>query len=323
MVRQLLTDIKDFLENNSSEESAALIDRINSEQDFFIVTRLHRDDVLFQGVDVSKMDEDDMARLASKMSDDYCEQLFHLQIPIICESMGFGRFQCPNCPGEAESCVLDGNCYCHKCHYEWNIHKIPECLEGTYVLVEHPEVSTYFEENEIGYPSFNSEDNGARYVPIADYHEHFGKIPKRETVYTIQTWPESQKYFESDESQLCFCEAILADEKALEDFGTSAMWVPLCLLNCKDTTLSADKIVKARLEHAALIAEADADPDKWYELFVNEGEEGTHTVDSGDTFDEAVAKYEKYVIEYGAGNVFLDIWENRENPEQTQHTNLL
>ena len=34
--------------------------------------------------------------------------------------------------------------------------------DDLYVLVEFPDDTSYFEENDIGYPSFNSEDNGAR-----------------------------------------------------------------------------------------------------------------------------------------------------------------
>lgn len=64
------------------------------------------------------------------------------------------------------------------------------------------------------------------------------------------------------------------------------------------------------------IQEADSNPDKWYELFVDEGDDvGTHTVQSEDVFDNVVSNYELYVTEYGQDNVHLDIWENTVNPE--------
>ena len=40
-----------------------------------------------------------------------------------------------------------------------------QLCNGLYVLVEFPDDASYFEENDIGYSSFESEDNGARYVP--------------------------------------------------------------------------------------------------------------------------------------------------------------
>lgn len=64
------------------------------------------------------------------------------------------------------------------------------------------------------------------------------------------------------------------------------------------------------------IQEADSNPDKWYELFVDEGDDvGTHTVQSEDVFDNVVSNYELYVTEHGQDNVHLDIWRNTVNPE--------
>jgi hypothetical protein len=99
-----------------------------------------------------------------------------------------------------------------------------------YVLVQFPEDSSYFENEEIGYPCFNSEDNGARYVPEYDYIRHFQKDPMPESLYKPLCWPESQQYLSHPDSR---CEAIIADEKALADFGPAAVWVPMCLLDSK------------------------------------------------------------------------------------------
>lgn len=101
-----------------------------------------------------------------------------------------------------------------------------------YVLVEFPEDSSYFEENGIGYPSFNSGDNGARYVPQRNYIDHFKKNPAPNSCFRPLRWPESQPYLfpdEPNESVDALCEPV-SDEKGLADFGEQAVWVPLCLL---------------------------------------------------------------------------------------------
>ena len=104
--------------------------------------------------------------------------------------------------------------------------------DNLYVLVEFSEESSYFEENDIGYPAFNSEDNGARYVPECDYIRHFQKNPAENARYKPLRWPESQSYLfpdEPDESIEALCEPI-GDGKGIADFGEQAVWVPLCNL---------------------------------------------------------------------------------------------
>ena len=71
--------------------------------------------------------------------------------------------------------------------------------DNLYVLVEFPEDSSYFEENDIGYPSFNSEDTGARYVPQRNYIDHFKKDPEPNNCFRPFRWPESQSYLFPDE----------------------------------------------------------------------------------------------------------------------------
>jgi hypothetical protein len=100
-----------------------------------------------------------------------------------------------------------------------------------YVLVEFPEDTAFFEENDIGHPCFNNEDNSARYVPEEDYIKHFGREPQPNTYFKPVRWPESQNYMGNEDSVSALCEPVIADEKALKDFGSSAVWVPLCLIN--------------------------------------------------------------------------------------------
>lgn len=96
-----------------------------------------------------------------------------------------------------------------------------------YILVGHPDNSSHFENEGIGYPCFNSEDNGARYIPLSDYFKHTDKSPAPSRRYTPVQWPESQKFLDGCDDR---CEVIMADEKSLADFGGSAVWVPMDLI---------------------------------------------------------------------------------------------
>jgi hypothetical protein len=100
-----------------------------------------------------------------------------------------------------------------------------------YVLVEFPEDTIHFESNGIGYPCFNSKDNGARYVPEEEYVKHFRCKPRIDTCFKPVRWPESQQYMGDEENPIdALCEPVIADEKTLADFGSLAVWVPLCLI---------------------------------------------------------------------------------------------
>ena len=95
------------------------------------------------------------------------------------------------------------------------------------VVVEFPDDTAYFEENDFVYPSFQSKDNGARYVPEYDYIRYFQKGPAANVCYKPLRWPESQPYLFSDESTDTLNEPI-NDKKGIMDFGYQAVWVPLC-----------------------------------------------------------------------------------------------
>ena len=57
----------------------------------FEITSVHRDDLEHAGFDASQVDDAAMEHLASKMADDYCEQLFWDHLPIIAEIVGIPR----------------------------------------------------------------------------------------------------------------------------------------------------------------------------------------------------------------------------------------
>jgi len=64
---------------------------IDDDRDYYPISSLHIDDLIFQGFDVSKVTESNMKRLADKLSDDYCEQLFWGSLNIIADGMGIPR----------------------------------------------------------------------------------------------------------------------------------------------------------------------------------------------------------------------------------------
>ena len=60
-------------------------------QSSFSISRLSREDLEQKGFDTSDVDDKTMEKLASKLGDDYCEQLFWISLEIIAESMGIPR----------------------------------------------------------------------------------------------------------------------------------------------------------------------------------------------------------------------------------------
>lgn len=55
---------------------------------YFKISSVSREDLEHKGYDTSNVDDDTMRRLASKMGDDYVEQLFWIQIPILADYLG-------------------------------------------------------------------------------------------------------------------------------------------------------------------------------------------------------------------------------------------
>lgn len=62
-----------------------------TENQFFKITSVHRDDLENAGFDASQAGDATMHRLASKMANDYCEQLFWEHLPILAEIIGIPR----------------------------------------------------------------------------------------------------------------------------------------------------------------------------------------------------------------------------------------
>jgi hypothetical protein len=70
--------------------------------------------------------------------------------------------------------------------------------------------------------------------------------------------------------------------------------------------------------NSEIIGEADSNPDKWYELMVVYDNGSTQTVESGDTFAECFSHVEKYFAGYRFDRLNIDVWNNRDNPENGQ-----
>ena len=232
MLQQLLDDLRGYFESKPSltEVEQALLDRLK--EDIFPILFLQRDALAQTGFDVRRISAERMRRLALRIAEDYCqsetsagENLWE-ELEEMAEALHLPR--CPRCPAcdhcrtifDAQEDVLR----CEVCDQTWH--------EELYVLAEFPEDSSYFEENAIGYPSFNSEDNGARYVPEYDYIRHFHKDPAENAYYKPLRWPESQPYLFPDEpnESIDALNEPVQDEKGIADFGEQAVWVPLCHL---------------------------------------------------------------------------------------------
>lgn len=217
MIQTLLDDIKAYFDakENPTEEEQQLKQRLS--EGYFPITSVHRDDLQGAGFDVERISDDDMKELADKMANDYCEQLFWESMEIIAEILGFPKKKnpvCPKCESEYIHPDTNGVYHCNTCGQTWN--------DKLYVLVEFPEDTSPFEKT--GYLSWNSEDNGALYVSEEEYIRHNGKSPSRDKCYRAVCWPDSQKYMETKGCEL------IQDEDALQEFGSSAYWVPLSLI---------------------------------------------------------------------------------------------
>lgn len=61
---------------------------IDENEPYFEISTLHRDDLESIGYDTSQVDDFKMRELASKLGDDYCDQLFWGSLPIIADILG-------------------------------------------------------------------------------------------------------------------------------------------------------------------------------------------------------------------------------------------
>lgn len=219
-MRRILLQLQDYFKSKSelTEQEQFLLKEISGELEFYIISRLHRDDLKGKGFDISSISDETMSEIASRLESDYTEQLFWQSLEIIA-SIGLNvpksKLFCPICECYDINYQIETNEHvCQGCGTEWS---------DQFVLVEYPDDSTYFEEEEIGYPSFIREDNGARYVPEHEYILLFQKKPDPNLYYRVCQWPDSQELLDEVKSDDSMEE--ITDEKALKDFICPAYWV--------------------------------------------------------------------------------------------------
>ena len=233
MNRELIEDLHQYFEQkeNRTGEEVNFLNRLKDELPYFKVTAVSREDLQREGFNVTNVDDSDMTEIARKLADDYCEQLFWLSLEIIADQ-GFDipKYICPKCGSRANRYCSDSKIFdCSSCDNGWK----QEEPTGRFVLVEYPEESKFYADCEVGYDCYNSEDNGAMYVPEHFYTAHTGTEPDTNKLVIPVTWPDSQEYFElqyENEAQYELCEPI-EHGKAFDDFGSQAIWVPLSLID--------------------------------------------------------------------------------------------
>ena len=226
MLQQLLDDLRGYFEAKSSltTQEQELWDRLKKAD--YPILGLQDDDLAQKGFDFRRITDEQMRQLAQQMTADYCKEDYWERLENTADELQLPRY--PRCPACGHNGVVFDETremmLCEICDQTWHEH--------LYVLVEFPDDATYFEENNIGYPSFESEDNGARYVSEYDYIQRFEQDPPANAYFKPMQWPESQPHLfpdEPNESTDALCEAI-NDEKGRADFGEQAVWVPLCNL---------------------------------------------------------------------------------------------
>lgn len=68
-----------------------IVSKLLERDGYFYITSVHRDDLETRGFDTSGVTDEEMRRLARKMGDDYCTQMFHESMEILAECMGFPK----------------------------------------------------------------------------------------------------------------------------------------------------------------------------------------------------------------------------------------
>ncbi|MFR9543780.1 MAG: hypothetical protein SNJ29_15265 [Rikenellaceae bacterium] len=231
MKRNLIEDLHYYFEQKDerTHDEEMLYMELQGRLPYFPVTHVSRDDLEGRGFDTSDTDDCTMERIASKMGDAYQENGYWIDLDILAEDV-VPKYKCPKC-WKGAGRYFDGKCHCGSCNHDWDITE----PTGRYVLVESPEDSSFFDKNDIGFDCYNSDDNGARYVPEHIYIAHFDREPKEKQIYLPIGWPESQIYLDwehTDSGKFIQCEYINPADTMLE-LGNNALFVPKSLIKTK------------------------------------------------------------------------------------------
>lgn len=101
-----------------------------------------------------------------------------------------------------------------------------------FVLVDDPKQIGILPDD-VGYPSFDTCNGGARYLTEPDYTAIFGSEAPPSHCFIPIGWPESQRHMKPTALENATIQALcehIVDSKGLVDFGDGACWVPLCMI---------------------------------------------------------------------------------------------
>lgn len=222
MQRKLVEDLHQYFSkmHHPTDQEKELLARVEAELPYVQISGIHWDDLAPAGFDASSISVED---IAGRLSDDFRDQLGYIAIPrkIGCrKAPKAGTPPCPKCGSSTakfDTAVLRNRCTA--CRQEWG---------DSYVLVQHPDDPTHFGRAGIGYPSFEAQDSGARYVPEYDFILRFGRDPDPKRCFRPLTLDAYQKCT-GRASIDALCE-LIQDEKGLRNFDAFTMWVPTRLL---------------------------------------------------------------------------------------------
>lgn len=224
MRQELLKDIHAYLQAkvNRTQDEEDLLVRIRGQLPYFHITSIHRDDLLSRGFDVSEVTDADMQRLAGKLSDDYCNQLFWESLDIIAEdSINIPREKCPLCQSETVSYEAD-HFKCDQCAISWPHER--------FALISSDVVDTVREKG-IGYTCIDLSKPHAQYIPLSIHSEYFTENYTPDMVYrivTIEDYSILDKLIEAgyriDQTSLF----------ATNEYGRNTFWVSVEAINYKE-----------------------------------------------------------------------------------------
>ena len=228
MNRDLIEELHMHFEQKKerSREEEMFYRRLKGRLPYFSITSVSRDDLISRGFNVSKTDDCMMKEIANNMSNAYQENNYWIDLDIIAEDR-VSKYKCPKCWGDANS-YYEEKCNCGKCGHNWEVTK----PTGRYVLVEFPENSSFFKDNEIGFECYYSNDINARYIPEHIYTAHFDKAPKAKQIFIPIGFPESQVYIDWEHTapaKFARCTYINPAYRVL-NLGDNALLVPKSLI---------------------------------------------------------------------------------------------
>jgi hypothetical protein len=89
--RYTIEDFTDLINDDDFCDVNSWVRSIDDDEGYFGISSLHRDDLEGIGYNTSRVDDSVMKTLASKLGDDYCEQLFWNSLPILADALGIPK----------------------------------------------------------------------------------------------------------------------------------------------------------------------------------------------------------------------------------------